>query len=424
MRPPSDSDDTELPHDHSEVLPCMAPRVIERILKNMKCIRIEALRTLQPYMTPEVHDYIQANLGASYDLLSAPLEPQHFVARNDAYTSAFTALNILQSCMPWQMHETILAEIVRVTVECNKTSSLAKRAAAVAAPYIPTEAQPSRLITRWEELSELMGGPEGGFFGPDFLGEMRGIHIPSPLPQLRITEIEAINAKRLGHIVSLHTDRLSDGAPSTMLNLHSESGMLAYSAYQHEVFMNTADVPEWRETSPDLVPGTVQENYLQQTVMLISYLENEVSKNRALTPQEQEAVDEYKTCEQELVSLMTNPYEPHQPSWRNHRKFIMNYVIATRVLAHLKITRLIRPTPPGILNDLINAKLAGIPMLTGRYTATSGYAEAGAPFVGIGSHHGSSGLNIITSDVHDRIGDAGAVFSRRLSPLLTNHPLL
>ena len=304
-------------------------------------------------------------------------------ASENSRDAAIRALGVLGSFMTPKMRAEVLA---RINADCGATAG---QVASVT--RVDVVEKPSRIITSWREVDEIMGGPDGKFFGPDFLKSERGIIIPpARIPKVCITEAEVMSAIRLGHTISLHSNVLGNGMPSTMLNIGEDEiqrhdrKILAGTPRGHlEIFMNTPDKLEWRQTSVDVVPGTKGLDYFQQIGAQVVYLKHEVVKGRTLFAYEQSAIDEFEQRQGVLVSLLTHWDKNHEVVRSRDGKPVLNWKVAADIMANLEITKLIRPTTVGLLNDIANAQSAKIPMLTHDFTGTADRYSFGS-FVALG----------------------------------------
>lgn len=249
------------------------------------------------------------------------------------------------------------------------------------------------------------------FLGADVLEKTRGIKLPKEMLDqipLNLTEQDALECKRLNHRVSLHSDKLADGQPLTMLSLNGDvktrnSSKLLYDTdwYKQELFATIAGTLEYRETSSDVVPGTLGQDYLQSADTLITYLKTERYKGRPLPAEYEAAIKEYEQKRPGLAQLIKN--------WdKSHASGQKNWYIAAEIFAKLQITQLIRPTPNSIVQDI-----ALKPMLQANRTWTSAQSSAGdLVFVG---DAGSRGADVRGWYPICQRGDLGASFSRSLS---------
>ncbi len=242
-----------------------------------------------------------------------------------------------------------------------------------------------RLISA-EQAQEILG-PDL-FFGADALKQTRGITIPKEILDqipLNLTEQDALECKRLNHRVSLHSDKLADG-PLTMLSLNDDVAnrnsrklLDNTSWYSQESFATSAGTLEYRETSSNVVPGTLGQDYLPSADTLIAYVKTERFKDRPLPAEYEDAIKEYEQKRPELAMLIKN--------WdKTHASGQKNWYVAAEIFAKLQITQLTRPTPNSITQDI-----AMKPMLQSTRTWTSARdSDGGLVYVGDAGSYGAS----------------------------------
>lgn len=241
-----------------------------------------------------------------------------------------------------------------------------------------------RVITP-TQAGEILG--PNRFFGADTVKKNYGVDISEEeLAQIpfNLTEAEAVNAKRLDHMVSLHSNRLGNGKPLNMLTLNEyiakkEKRKLLFSTdwYQKEEFGNAADELEWRETSIKSVPGTADQNYLTQLELLIVYLRNEVYKGLPLPAHYEEAIQEFEQRKPELQRMIQSWNQQHPSVRLPNGQPAPNWYVAAEIFANLKINRDIRPTPVSALQDNEIIRPSGVNMLENIYTWTEARASVG-----------------------------------------------
>ncbi len=299
-------------------------------------------------------------------------------------------------------------------------SALAEKAPSIPATIEHTET-PSRLITP-DETREIMGA--GRFFGAGEVKRIYGATItPEELAQIPfiLTETEALNAKRLGHMITLHTDTLDNGQPLNMLTLNNHAAKqdgrkLLFNTdwyRQGQPFAQTSDQKQWRETSMQPVPNTNYKNYLLQTDLIVKYFTEEVSKGVPLRPAYRQAKAEYEEKRPEIEKLLQRPDEGHLTARLPDGQPAPNWYVAGEMLESLAVTRLFRPTPVSISQDTNTLQASGQEILQNAYTWTSGRSSYGR-LVGFGNAD-SHGARVGSWDPDDRVGVLLAVFSRGLS---------
>ena len=65
----------------------------------------------------------------------------------------------------------------------------------------------------------------------------------------------------------------------------------------------------WKFFSEETIPGTKDENYLKQTETLAAYLKDKVFKNQTLSPEYEEALDEFESAKSDIVATMKNDWK-------------------------------------------------------------------------------------------------------------------
>lgn len=333
----------------------------------------------------------------------------HAPSVDNSRDAAVRALGVLSEFMDPEVRAAILAKI---DAGCAATAIQARSAATVAILE-----RPSRIITDWREVDEIMGGPDKKFFGPDFLKDECGLTIPvGQLPKLHITEAEVMNALRLGHMISLHSNTLANGMTSTINHLdqddtqrHGRKMVFDATWCQTQVFANTADVLEWRQTSTQSIPGSFGMNYLQQTELLAAYLQYEVTRGQPLFAREKTAIQEFEQRKLEIETLLMRWDSNHKTMKLQDGEPALNWHAAAGILANLHITRGTRPTAIGVITDIANAHAVKIPMLKHDFTATADTYSFG-PFAAIGPA-GDKGACIDGSNPIATNAKLGAIFS-------------
>ncbi len=337
------------------------------------------------------------------------LHSVHSPSVDNSRDAAVRALKVLSEFIDPKVQAAILAKI---DAGCAATAIAARSVATVAVLE-----RPSRIITDWREVDEIMGGPDRKFFGPDFLKDECGLTIPvGQLPKLHITEAEVMNALRLGHMISLHSNTLASGMTSTVNHIdqddtqrHGRKMVFDATWCQTQAFANTPDVLEWRQTSTHPIPGSFGMNYLQQTELLATYLQDEVTRGQPLSAREKMAIQEFEQRKLEIETLFMHWDADHKTVKLHDGNPALNWQVAAGLLANLHITRGTRPTAIGLITDIANAKTAKIPMLKHDFTTTADTYSFG-PFAAIGPA-GDKGACIDSSNPIATNAKLGAIFS-------------
>ncbi len=318
-------------------------------------------------------------------------------------------------------HTTGQFEAVRVVTDAPETNSeqlLAIRAKlAQEINHVNTRLR-GRLITP-EQTREIFEGTNL-FRGTDEANQLYGTRLtPEIVAQVPFTlsEGEVSNALRLRTPISLHVKEFGHGKSartSTMLNLNDHvattqdcKALYDTSWYREEDFAkNAADKLEWRQTTPGVVPGTLGKDFLGRTDLSIKYLREEFFKGSTLPVHFVQAIEEWNTERPKIQPLVQNWNGDH-PSGRK------NWYVATEMLEKLQIVQLLRPTPASIMQDIINAKVAGIAMLKNTYTDTSVRLSRGG-FVDVGDAD-SDGAGVLSRHPDGGGDGLGSSLSRSLS---------
>ena len=277
-----------------------------------------------------------------------------------------------------------------------------------------------RVITP-DQAGEILGPDR--FFGADAVKRNYGVDISEEelarIP-FNLTEAEANNAKRLGHMISLHSDKLGNGEPLNMLMLNeyvakTKKRKLLFSTdwYKEEAFGNETDKLEWRETSVKPVSNTADQNYLTQLELLIAYLRNEVYKDLPLPAHYEEAIREFEQRKSELQKLIANWGQPHPTIRLPNGQPAPNWYVAAEIFESLKINQDIRPTPVSALQDVTTVRSSGVNMLENELTGTSARGSGGR-LVDFGGA-ASDGAHVRSWHPGHRGVDLRALFSRSLS---------
>ncbi len=308
-------------------------------------------------------------------------------------------------------HTTGQFEAVRAVTDAPETSDeqlLAIRAKLATETTRINDLLRGRLINA-DQAREILG-PDL-FLGADVLERTRGIKLPKEVLDqipLNLTEQDALECKRLNHRVSLHSAKLAGGQPLTMLSLNDDvkqrnKSKLLYSTdwYSQESLATSAGTLEYRETSSDVIPGTLGQDYLESTDTLIAYLKNERYKNRPLPAHYEEAIKTYEAKKPELAQLLKNWNDKHSSGRKN-------WHVAAEIFAGLSLTKHFRPTPNSITQDI-----AMQPMLQSKYTWTSARGSAGY-LVHVGDA-GSYGASVYSRAPGYRDVGLGSSLSRSLS---------
>jgi hypothetical protein len=162
----------------------------------------------------------------------------------------------------------------------------------------------------------------------------------------------------------------------------------------------TEETPKtaWALVSKDLVPGSINKNYFEQTELLVQYLKGQVFKDQQMPPEYQEAIEEFEKQRRDLKEL-TDRYK----DWQK----------AAERFEQLKITQLTRHTPVEMLYDTMMAFQNNDERLLPRAeTWTSRRSSYGS--LVYGGYFDSMGVDVSHGNPGHRYGNLGVSFSRSL----------
>jgi len=227
------------------------------------------------------------------------------------------------------------------------------------------------------------------------------------VPPIPFTQDELQRAKKLGDKLVLFCPKHPDGQAVTMQSIHDRrgnmlgEGKLLYNTdwYRGEDFFTTEPIatePYWALWSP-ILPGSTNQNYLQQTGILAEYLETEVCVGRDLPTKIKLAIEEWRDRETELTNLMNNDWQK-----------------ASEQLAALQLNQL-RPTAGQVLYFVVlEHEINQTYLLPNRYVWTKSCSSLGRlVLVGLSD---SCGVFVNGNRPDDSIGYIGACLSRRAEP--------
>lgn len=181
-------------------------------------------------------------------------------------------------------------------------------------------------------------------FGPEEIDRVFGLKL-GPIPPMPFTEAELKRARELGQYLILQADRTKHDYPRTMKSINEMfgnalgDGKLLYDTgwYAKEPFY-TDDTPRlgWALVSREVIPASVNEDYLGQTQAIADYLVNEVYKDEQLPSEYRAAVTEWNDRKEELEKLRDTDWEK-----------------CAEELAGLKLNILFREKPVEVLYGLV-----------------------------------------------------------------------
>ncbi len=241
--------------------------------------------------------------------------------------------------------------------------------------------------------------------GPDEVEQVFGIKL-ADVPPIPFTEEELTRARELGQILLLFVPNDADGNLLTMKRLRDilcnklGAGKLLYeeSWYAKEPFYTTTPIvpaPIWKLVSHDVIPGSTNVNYLDQTVALVRYLTEEVYQDEGLPMAYDVAASEFDSSKDRLTKLMRS-------DWKK----------AAEELTALKVNQLFRLSPGELLYLIAFYRAANKEYLLEdmySWTASRSNAFGGLVYAG-GADSDGAGVDIYSP--RDPNDDLGVLFSR------------
>ncbi|MEK7185412.1 MAG: hypothetical protein AAB726_02210 [Patescibacteria group bacterium] len=234
-------------------------------------------------------------------------------------------------------------------------------------------------------------------FGPGEIQTVFGIEIPadkvSPIP---FSEGELQTARRLGEVLTFQVPEL------TMAMIHdrrqnktSDGKPLFYNTkwYREEPFY-TGDNPvgRWKLLTREVLHGSLGENYLQQTPVLVSHL-GEVFGNQ-MPSYAQAAIDEFEGSRKAIEKLMDEDWQK-----------------AAEQLANLKMSKFFRPSPVEVLSVITMYEAINHERLLPNVWTWTNKRSSNGGLVSVGYFDGN-GVRVARDDPRSRNDFLGACFSR------------
>ena len=256
-----------------------------------------------------------------------------------------------------------------------------------------------------EEALEIMGHEQ--FIGPEDIQNTFGFR-PATIPEIPFSPSELERAKELGQQLILYVDTKADGTPFAVEDMHdildgkaSDGGKLLYSethTKEDSVLATQAPRLGWRLTTPEIIEGSTDKNYLEQIETLIGYLKKEHFKGVDMPKVYEEAIDEFNSVNTPELKEKVNSTK--ESEWQE----------AARILSELSINQLTRERSSEIIyRSAINEKKLGVKNLTFKY-AWSISLDAGGKLVRVG-YFVDSGLIVGRRDPRYSRGILGVCLS-------------
>ncbi|MFH1668280.1 MAG: hypothetical protein ABH884_04660, partial [Candidatus Komeilibacteria bacterium] len=212
---------------------------------------------------------------------------------------------------------------------------------------------------------------------------------PEDLPKIPFSKERLEQAKELGQYLILRADKAPDGTPLTMSAMHDlmqekykdvddhkllyaedDEGHLKDDVWYKEEDLYTKETTRlaWSLTSKEVIPDSTNKNYLEQTELMVEYIQKHVFKDQTIPKKYQEAITEFKAKKDKIEELLDSDWEK-----------------AAKMLEDLKLTDLTRALPADVLFDNISYYLKNTDkLLETKYTWTKCRSSAGL-FVHVGN---------------------------------------
>lgn len=159
--------------------------------------------------------------------------------------------------------------------------------------------------------------------------------------------------------------------------------------FKNEPFSTETTSLRWRETSPDVIPGTLEKNYLEQTDVFAEYLKQYFKG----MPEAERAIDEFDKKRADIERLMRTDWQA-----------------ASQALANLTINKLFRTSPRQDVQDIALNNAKGKIILPDTYNWMNARTSRGV-FVGVG-YSAYGGALVDRHDPRYSSSIIGARFSR------------
>lgn len=247
-------------------------------------------------------------------------------------------------------------------------------------------------------------------FGPKEIEEVFGVRLDEEIP-FSVEELE-----HPGQMLIFRVNKTADGGPMSleamikiMARRWENKGMgdllstvEGWKAWMGEEFF-TQEAPRagWALVSKDVLPESLNKNYLEQTEVIIATLKNRVFKDMEMPEEYAAAIEEFESKKDELARLIDDDRE--DDDWED----------LTREFVGLKITQLTRPTilemvyDVAVFYDRNNERL-----LSNKYGWSASGAPTGSGIIDSGGFD-SRGVDSDEEPPNGRRSDLGVSLSRR-----------
>lgn len=233
------------------------------------------------------------------------------------------------------------------------------------------------VIEQMKEAKSILGQD---FIGPDEAKAALGFEA-SEIPNVPFSKEELERAKELGQILILRQPvtmeqiidslkgKLKDGR-KLLGSIDEATGKLSSGCwYKDEKFLKEERATAgWALVSKEVVPGSTSKNYLEQTEVMIDYLQNKVFEGKTPPPEFADAVMEFNAFMKANPGFAPKVKSAEASEWK----------AAAAQLESLKITKLTRQSPVEALYDMAAyAETNGQRLLQDKYTWTKARSSDG-----------------------------------------------
>lgn len=224
---------------------------------------------------------------------------------------------------------------------------------------------------RLDELHaiEIMGAKN--VLGVASIKRVFGIEV-TDVPPIPFSVDDLKRAKKLNQHLILRVDKMGNGLPCSIQKMqedYSKGNLLHEPKWWKEYIFKGTETPHagWALVSKDLLPDSTNNNYVDQTAVLVEHLEKEVFKGTALPEVYRKAIEEFKVKKTGLIHLISSDWKA-----------------AAKQLSELEITKLCRPSAVDAIYDMaLTYDVTGTRPFPTTYTWTASLARDGV-LVGAG----------------------------------------
>ena len=258
-----------------------------------------------------------------------------------------------------------------------------------------------------EQAREILGQD---VLGPEAVETTFGF-MPEDIPPIPFSIEDLEKAKELDQFLELRVDKTFNGNPLDMNKMHellqpdftaNNQGKIlnsygkADSWYKNEDFLKDVSRASWVLVSKDVIPNSLNQNFLQQTDVIANYLKTDIFKDQELPEVYKEAIKEFEAKKAGIQVILTS-----------------NWQEAAKQLSELKINQLTRQLPVETMYDfLMYFKNNKKRLLESKYTWTYCRASGGG-LVRVGNFD-SGGVDVSSYTPGYSVDFLGVSFSRSL----------